>query len=533
VTSGASAPYNSAMKSGLLCAAFAAAAVTCGGAAASPHHTVTRAEAVSRLGRLLGAKPQQVWRAWADVGTSSVTLEWRAYAPHARIRVVGGPAGVKVAPYYRGPAVAWMGVSGDGPIGVGSDRTKRRPVLPLRSTSMPVPLVSTLAPDGALVSLTPLRVRPTIDRVKAISKLRSWGRDGRLQGIWLVRFQHGAGRERLARMAVTFHARVPILGCTAGKKCPPFSTSPLASFLDAHSGKQIEALTINGWKPRLPPTASSHTRQSLSAALRLTRHFACLDRDRHRVDRRALRRFHAVTAVYCSSELRTYPGRGQWEVLVRKVALGSVAGLQRYYERPDEPDQPKRGVLCSDVRVVVPVPTFADAHGRWVTPLRWPEDRCGQPLGSRPTVRWHVIRVRRLRQLVSAAALAAKCSMRVGNIVAWAGPPHDAEAGGPLFDRTPKTVRVCVYRTPPNSFAVGQFLRGFRLGAARTRRLLGALSGPGPKRGCPKQRTFALVSGGPGNGAVVELGGCYRVERPDRLAGTAKPAVVRAILGGR
>jgi hypothetical protein len=60
-----------------------------------------------------------------------------------------------------------------------------------------------------------------------------------------------------------------------------------------------------------------------------------------------------------------------------------------------------------------------------------------------------------------------------------------------------------------------------------------ALTGAGPKRGCPKQRTFALVGASHDNGAVVERGGCYRVERPDRLAGTANPAVVRAILGAR
>lgn len=243
------------MRRGVLCVAFAAVAVMCGRAAASPHHSVTNAEARARLGRLLGVKPRQMWRAWTDVGTSSVALEWRAYAPHAKIPIQGGPAGVTVPRYYRGPAIAWMGAAGNGPIGVGSNRTRRRPILPLRSTSVPVSLVSALARKHALVSLAPLRIQPTIDRVKAISKLRSWGdRKGRLQGIWLVRFQRGGGgRERLAWMAVTLHARVPILGCPRGKKCPSYYTSPLASFLDAHGGKLIEALTINGWKPQLPP----------------------------------------------------------------------------------------------------------------------------------------------------------------------------------------------------------------------------------------------------------------------------------------
>jgi hypothetical protein len=241
------------MKRGIPCAAFVVAAAIGGSAAASSHHTVTKAEAASRLGVLLGARLQQVWRAWADVGTNSVALEWRGYAPHARIPIQGGPIGLTVIPYYLGPAVAWIGAAGGGPIGVGSYRMRPRPILPLRSTSIPASLVSALAHNGALVSLAPLRSKPTIDRVEAISKLRSWGdRRGRLQGIWLVRFQHRDGRERLAWMAVTLHARVPVYGCD-GKKCKPSYTSPLASFLTARTGKLIEALTINGWKPKLPP----------------------------------------------------------------------------------------------------------------------------------------------------------------------------------------------------------------------------------------------------------------------------------------
>jgi hypothetical protein len=122
--------------------------------------------------------------------------------------------------------------------------------------------------------------------------------------------------------------------------------------------------------------------------------------------------------------------------------------------------------------------------------------------------------------------------MRWGNTVAWAGPPRDSTSGGPLFTRTPKRVRVCVFRTPADNFAVGNFVRGFRLDASRTRRLLGALTGAGPRRGCAKQRTFAVIIESPGSVAQVELGGCWRVERPDRLAGTANAAVARAILGG-
>ena len=269
---------------------------------------------------------------------------------------------------------------------------------------------------------------------------------------------------------------------------------------------------------------------SLSRALELTKNVPCPNGSPHPVGPRFVRRFHAVAAVSCVDAFRTYSHSGQWEVLVRRVAVGSVSGLQRYFERPSRHHIPK-GAICSDVLIVTVVPVLVDAQSRWLLPTT-PRNGCGQPLaGGPPNVRWHVVSVRKVRLIVSAKALAANCPMKVGNTVAWAR-PREATTGGPLFDRTPKRVRVCVFRTRPNNLGVGYFVRGFRLGPARTRRLLRALTDPGPRRGCPKQRNFAAVGGGPRSGATVELGGCYRVERPDRKAGTAKPAVVSGILGG-
>ena len=525
------------MKRAATGVALVLGALIVAGSTAAVQPKVSRSQAVEQLSHALGARPQHVRLVWADERLTDVVLEWTADSPHARIRVeggpVGGPTGVR---YFRGPAEAWLAADGGPPIEVGSIRPLRgHHVLPLRSYTIPVSLVSALASNGAPVSLVPLRVKPTIGRVRAISKLRSWGDSrGRLQRIWLVRLRHG-GRERLTWMAVTLRARIPVYGCD-GKKCKPWYTSPLASFLDARSGEQIEALTINGWQPRLATAAGASGVPSLRTDLRLTRKFGCLDANRHRVSRGTLRRFHAVTAVYCTDGQRVYPGQGQWRVLIRKVAVGSVAGLQRYYEQPDERDRPKNG-NCFDNLIGLAIPAFVDAQGRWVTPVRWPEDGCGHPLGfpfghAPPKVRWRVVRVRRVKQLITAPAVAADCPMRWGNTVAWAGPPRDSRTGEPLFTRTPRRVRVCVFRTPADNFAVGTFVRGFRLDASRTKRLLGALTGAGPRRGCPKQRTFAVIAAGPGVGAQVELGGCWRVERPDRLAGTANRAVARSILGG-
>src|SRR6185369_2947509 len=82
--------------------------------------------------------------------------------------------------------------------------------------------------------------------------------------------------------------------------------------------------------------------------------------------------------------------------------------------------------------------------------------------------------------------------------------PRDS-TGGPLFIRAPKSVRICIFRTLPNRFALGHFIGGFRLDESRTRRLLGALTGAGPRRGCAKQRTFAVVIRSHGSVASVEL----------------------------
>ncbi|HJU35964.1 MAG TPA: hypothetical protein VJ716_00910 [Gaiellaceae bacterium] len=280
-------------------------------------------------------------------------------------------------------------------------------------------------------------------------------------------------------------------------------------------------------RPTSPP--------SLRTDLRLAKNVRCRGAYRHLVGPRVFSRFHAVTAVSCSEGFRVFPGQGQWEVVVRKVATGGVPAFQRYFEQPDEPNFPPKNAVCTANYEGLLVPVFVDGRGRTLVP-RTPVDGCGHPLGlprgeKSIRVRWHDVRVRRIKQVISAAAVAANCPMKWGNSVAWAGPPRDSTAGRPLFTVAPRTVRVCVFRTPPNRFAVGRFVRGFRLDASRTRRLLHALTGGGPGRGCAKQRNFAVVIASAGSAANVELGGCWRVDRPDRLAGTANRGVVRAILG--
>lgn len=273
----------------------------------------------------------------------------------------------------------------------------------------------------------------------------------------------------------------------------------------------------------------------LSVDLRLTRNVPCPG-NAPRVGPEELSRVHAVTAVMCTDGGRIFPGQGQWEVFVRKVAVGGVAGSQRYFEQRSQPNLPKNGICLDYLAVVVPI-AFVNAQGSWLVP-KTPVDGCNHPLGlpkgQKPThVRWHVVSVHRIRQLVSAPALAARCDMKWKNETAGQAGPLRQTSGGAVFAEAPKTVRVCAYRMPPGSTEVGNFVRGFSLDSAKTRRLLAGLTGAGPRGSCSEQRTFAVIIANPGLESNVELGGCFRVVRPypNHGLGSANPAVVRAILG--
>jgi hypothetical protein len=148
---------------------------------------VTRAEAVRKLAGLLGAKPERVQLVWADERTTDVVLEWTGYSPHARVRVDGGPGGVKVPRYFRGPADAWLNANSGFPIGVGSVSHRKRAhhyAVPGRTYLIPVTLVEKLWKENLRVRLAPIRVRPAVSRKLALTRFRRRGLQPR--EIWLV-----------------------------------------------------------------------------------------------------------------------------------------------------------------------------------------------------------------------------------------------------------------------------------------------------------------------------------------------------------
>jgi hypothetical protein len=276
---------------------------------------------------------------------------------------------------------------------------------------------------------------------------------------------------------------------------------------------------------------------SLGATPDLTADVPCPTDHQRLVGPKALRGFHAVGAVSCTEGTRTYPGQGQWWVRIRRVAVGGVAGLQKYFEQPNGPKL-RKGQGCLLVARIIAVPTFVDRDGHWLVP-RTPVDGCGEPRsGYGPlfhAIRWHVASVHKVRLMISTAALAAHCAMEIKDLPAGGIGPILSTSGGSLFKSLPTTVRVCIYRTPRNDFEVGNFVRGYPLGVAQTQRLLGAMTGAAPSGSCPDERTFAVIKAKPELWAEVELGGCFRVGRtyPDYGMGGADPAAVRSILGVR
>lgn len=276
--------------------------------------------------------------------------------------------------------------------------------------------------------------------------------------------------------------------------------------------------------------------RSLRTDLRLTEGVRCPGVHAHVAGPAAVRRFRAVTAVSCVDGTRTYPGQGEWAVQIRRIEVGGIAAVQRYFEQPSTRKLPK-GRGCLLVAHFMLLPVLVDAGDNRLVP-KTPVDGCGDRLGNAYGLNalskgWHVVSVRKVRLMVSAAALAAHCAMGIKDLPGGGIGPLSRTSGGPLFRSTPQTARVCIY--PTRDFESGYFARGFALGAAPTHRLLGAMTGAAPRGSCPNESTFAVVSSSAERWAEVELGGCWRVGRtyPAYGLGGSDPAVVRAILGSR
>jgi hypothetical protein len=204
-------PVRAGLVLAVLVAAASGAALS---ARAAAHPKVTRAQAVKRLGRMLGAKPTRVQLVFADERLTDVDLEWIGYAPRAHLRPISVPVGYKGRPpHYVGPAVAWISAVDRSTIGVESVSRRHRAhryAVPGRSYSISVALVQELWKENLRIRLVPLRIHPEISRKRALELLRS--RRFRPQRIWLV-----VDRRRLAWLAAVQRGRYALLDARRGK----------------------------------------------------------------------------------------------------------------------------------------------------------------------------------------------------------------------------------------------------------------------------------------------------------------------------
>ena len=244
---------------------------------------------------------------------------------------------------------------------------------------------------------------------------------------------------------------------------------------------------------------------------------ASLVRDPQPAGRDAVRRFRTAAVVNCRTVERTFPGQGQWQVLVRQVAVRDLAPLLRALVRPDE-QSPTAGA-CPAIGYLPLTILLADGNGHYLHP-RAPLTPCGAPqpqtLRAVAHLQWRTVSTVKVRQLVTPAALASGCAMGWKNELVLLGPTLPRSAGGPVeLGGVNDPLTACLYRRAGEP-DVGTFQRALRLTGTRATELRAALSHGAPTGTCAPQPDFVVVRSTGGAWVNVELGGCWRVLRNDQ-----------------
>jgi len=256
------------------------------------------------------------------------------------------------------------------------------------------------------------------------------------------------------------------------------------------------------------------------------------------VDQSAIKAFGAVAAVNCHIEDRTYPGDGQWEVLVRQILpTGQLPGLLAALTQPNQ-TRPSNGG-CSLVGYL-PLPVLlVNADGKYLHP-QFPRDSCGAPrrgasYSDIDKLAWRTVSVTKIVQTETQDALTSGCTMNWKNLFTIEADRAHPDPGSPVLNHTPSaTLTACIYKTSTDP-EVGNFERAVVLNADQSQKLRTALDGAGPAATttCPVQTSFAVINAASGGYVSVELGDCWRVLRDDNnppTIGLANTSSVKAIL---
>jgi len=193
--------------------------------------------------------------------------------------------------------------------------------------------------------------------------------------------------------------------------------------------------------------------------------------------------------------------------------------------------------MCLAVLGVVIPFVLLGRDGRLVYP-RIPTGECGNPLPqvglAMQDLHWVTVSVRRGVQLETQAVVESGCPAAWKDMIGFSFAQRQSlrpSPGGPVFSARPLSLRVCVYRDrsgPLDTYFVG----GGRVGGAAESALLRGIAAGRTSAACPRPhaRFAVLLPSGIGGPVVyVEIGGCYRVLRPDNQIGQASPAALAII----
>jgi len=256
--------------------------------------------------------------------------------------------------------------------------------------------------------------------------------------------------------------------------------------------------------------------------------------------------FVVAAAIRCVETERVVPGRGVWQFELRQVADHGLARLAAALRRPSIPPPPNQ--MCPAVGVIVIPFVLLGRDGRLVYP-RLPTGECGWPLPqvglAMQDLHWVTVSAQRGAQLETQAVVESGCPAAWKDMIGFSlarGQSLRPSPGGPVFSARPLSLRVCVYRDrsgPLDTYFVG----GGRVSGAAETALLRGIAAGRTSAACPRPHARFAVLLPPGMGGpvvYVEIGGCYRVLRPDNRIGQASPAAVaiinraqRLVIGGR
>ncbi len=235
-------------------------------------------------------------------------------------------------------------------------------------------------------------------------------------------------------------------------------------------------------------------------------------------------------AIQCRFEMRTYPGDGEWQVVVTDHITSGLAALTAAYQLP--PGTAKAQACTLELDTDPPI-VVELADGRVVLPIA-PRDSCNhvrrELLDAIGQLSGTDVATQKLEQLRSDGQVTSGCSQ-----VGWKDMLEiaDQQSQGSAVELMADTYRVCRYGPPK-----GQIVTWVGGGGTVTKEALsGALATRTPTTGCDRTASGVLVIEAVSSGQQVggqyfqvEVGGCNRLWDGEHIIGAIPSTAVDTLV---